>query len=255
MTEMDEGLKQALTLGREFYQNKEFSKAEPYLARIAGEGRNFADVYNMLGVIYHDQGQFSKAQSSFEQALRINPSYTEASLNLAVTYNDLGRYADAKEIYRRALSTSAEPGQELDPFVKGKVSNMYADIGDVYASSGAFKAAVAEYERALIMRPTFMDIRLKLANAYRDLGDKLEAIRQLRMILEQNPDHQNARINLGIALFSNGEPEAALGELEAVLKVDPKHPRASLYSNMIRDRVRVASEESTTPAGVAPRKG
>src|SRR4051812_44730678 len=109
MAELDEGLKQALTIGREYYLNKEYGKAEPYLARVAKEGKNFADVYNMLGVIYHDQGQFSKAQMSFEHALRINPHYTEASLNLAVTYNDLGKYSEAKETYRKALSTSSEP--------------------------------------------------------------------------------------------------------------------------------------------------
>ncbi len=238
MAELDDNLKQALTIGRELYQNKEFAKAEPYLAQVAREGKNFADVYNMLGVIYHDQGQFSRAQQAFESALRINPRYTEAALNLAVTYNDLGKYAEAKETYRKALNASAEMDGDLDPFVKGKVANMYSDIGDVFASSGAFRQAVAEYERALTMRPTFLDIRLKLASAYRDLGDRQEAIKQLRTVLSQNAAHVAARINLGIALYSAADLDGAVRELEEVLRREPGHARATLYLRMVQDRMK-----------------
>jgi tetratricopeptide (TPR) repeat protein len=252
MAELNDELKQALTIGREYYHNREYAKAEPYLAKVAAEGKKFADVWNMLGVIYHDQGQFTKAQKSFEEALQINPRYTEASLNLAVTYNDLGKYVDAKETYRKALTASAEPPGELDPFVKGKVANMYADIGDVYGSSGCFRAAVQEYERALHLRPGFLDIRLKLANAFRDLGDKAQAVEQLRTILQLSPEHVAARISLSIALYSAGEVEAALVELERVLLKEPGHSRAALYKNMILDRVRAAGEEATVPAGHTP---
>lgn len=237
MAELDENTQQALTLGREFYLNKEYAKAEAYLAKVARDGKNFADVYNMLGVIYHDQGQFSRAQQSFEHALKINPRYTEAALNLAVTYNDLGKYAEAKETYRRALSQTSDPGADLDPFVKGKVANMYAEIGDVYASSGAFGPAVEEYQRALKMRPSFVDIRLRLAAAFRDMGDRHQAVEQLRTIISQNPDHVPARINLAVALYAAGDLAGASRELEGVLARQPGHARASLYLQMVQDRL------------------
>ena len=250
---MDAELKQALTIGREHYTNRDYGAAEPYLAKLAAAGLKFADVFNMLGVIYHDGGHFARAQQCFEEALRINPAYTEASLNLAVTYNDLGKYADAKETYRRALTVSHHPGQELDPFVQGKVANMYADIGDVYASCGCFKAAVLEYERALAMRPTFMDIRLKLASAYRDLGEKQEALQQLRTILEQNPDHSSARINLGITLFAVGDADTAVVELDRVLAREPQNARARLYLTMIQDKIKTAGQmPADWPAGGPP---
>lgn len=249
MTELDDNLKQALTIGREYYSNKEYPKAEPYLAQVARDGCNFADVYNMLGVIYHDQGQFSRAQQSFEQALRINPAYTDAALNLAVTYNDLGKYAEAKETYRRALNQSSQDGVELDPFVRGKVANMYADIGDVYASSGSFRLAITEYQRALALRPTFMDIRMKLANAFRDAGNKEEAVAELRTILEQQPKNLHARINLGIALYSAGRGEDAVRELDDVLRQEPGHSRAALYQRMIMERLR---SQDADPAGSKP---
>ena len=162
---MEESLKQALTLGRGYYQKKEYARAEQFLSQVVEQNQSFADVYNMLGVIYHDQGQYQKAQRSFEAALRLNPHYTDAALNLAVIYNDTGKYQQAQEAYRQALSQSgAAPGQ-LDRYVKGKLANMYAEIGEVYLSSGLYAEAIAEYRRALDLCPGFVDIRAQMASA------------------------------------------------------------------------------------------
>ena len=70
---MDETLKQALALGRGYYLKKEYGLAEQYLTEVVEQNQSCADVYNMLGVIYHDQGQYQKALRAFEAALRINP--------------------------------------------------------------------------------------------------------------------------------------------------------------------------------------
>jgi tetratricopeptide (TPR) repeat protein len=231
---MDEKLREALANGRELYRQKEYVRAEPYLAQVAQASVPYADVYNMLGVIYHDMGQFSRAQQCFEQALKINPAYTEASLNLAVTYNDMGRYAEAKDLYLGALTSSTRPGGKLDSFVMGKLANMYADIAEVFASSGAFEEAVAEYRRALALRPTFIDIRLRLAEALRDAGRAADALRELKTILAQSPDYLPARIHHGLTLFSTGDSQAAIAELEQVVKDHPDSHRAKLYLDMIR---------------------
>jgi len=233
---MEDRLRQALTLGRGFYQNAEFSKAEPYLTKVADEEPGFADVHNMLGVIYHDRGQFEKAQRCFEAAVRLNPKYTEAALNLAVTYNDQGKYGEAKEVYRVALSAAAKSESDLDPFVAGKIANMYAEIGDVYASCGTFRKAIEEYQRALSLRSSFVDIRLKLANAFRDLGDRESAMREYDVALAQSPEFVPALLHRGITYYAAGEIDAALSDLEKVLELEPGHARVQLYLSMVKDR-------------------
>src|SRR4051812_40150260 len=184
---MDDALKQLLTLGRSYFESKQYGKAEKYLAAILDQNQSFADVYNMLGVVYHDQGQFARAQRSFEAALRLNPGYTEAALNLAVIYNDLGKYQEAKEVYQSALGRQGNTPGELDGYVKGKIANMYADIGDVFSSGGQWLAAVEEYRRALALCPTFLDIRVKLADALRDGGQRAEALQELEAVTAENP--------------------------------------------------------------------
>ena len=95
---MDKETHRRLEKGREHYENREYDKAEAYLLKVVEAEDSFADVMNMLGVIYHDKGQVAFAQEYFEKALRINPHYTEAALNLAVTYNEQGRYNQANQI-------------------------------------------------------------------------------------------------------------------------------------------------------------
>ena len=175
---MDDTLKEALALGRSYYHKKEYGPAEQYLTEVVEQNQSFADVYNMLGVIYHGQGQYQKAQRAFEAALRINPKYTDAALNLAVTYNDTGKYREAQDTYRHALARSGAPHGKLDRFVQGKLANMYAEIGDVYLSSGLYPEAIDEYRRALELGPAFVDIRAKLAGALRDSGEREPAIRE-----------------------------------------------------------------------------
>ena len=120
---MDEALKQLLTLGRGYFDKKQYAQAEKYLSQVVERHQSFADVYNMLGVVYHDQGQFARAQRAFEAALRINPAYTEAALNLAIIYNDMGKYREAKEVYQAALSRQRNAPSRMDPFVVGKIAN------------------------------------------------------------------------------------------------------------------------------------
>jgi len=230
---MDERTKELLRLGRDAYRKKEYSRAESVLTQVLEKHEAFADVHNMLGVIYHDRGLFSKAQGHFEQALQINPGYTEAALNLAVTYNDLGRYEDAKQVYGQALARSrAEPG-ELDPFVRGKISNMYADIGDVYLSSGLQGQAADEYRKALSLAPGFVDIRLKLAQALRDDGHHDQAIEQFRRILEERPAYTAARIHLGITLYALGRNDEAVAEWREALRQDPDNRSCQMYLNLV----------------------
>jgi tetratricopeptide (TPR) repeat protein len=232
---MDDRLKRLITLGREHYTAREYDKAEKYLAQVVHEHQGFADVYNMLGVIYHDQGQFARAQRAFEAALRLNPAYTDAALNLAVIYNDMGKYREAKEVYQGALTRQRSAPGQIDPFVQGKISNMYAEIGDVFSSTGMLDEAIGEYRRALGMCPTFVDIRLKLADACRDKGDHAEALAQFEEILRINPNYVPGRVHYGIALYSAGRRGDAIKAWEDVLQRNPGNKSAEMYLNLVRE--------------------
>ncbi|MEO0325586.1 MAG: tetratricopeptide repeat protein [Myxococcota bacterium] len=231
---MDDRTKQLLALGREHYDKREFDKADHYLGQVVERDIAFADVHNMLGVIRHDRGQLVEAQAAFERALAINPKYTEAALNLAVTFNDLGRYEEAKSIYQQAMRRGQDAPGQLDPFVKGKIANLHADVALAYEGVGMLTEATHEYRRAVHLCPHFADLRVRLASVYRQQGD-LEAARfELSEALTHRPDYVPARIALGVVLLAQEKTAEAVEAWTRALENDPENKTAEMYLRMAR---------------------
>ena len=63
-----------LTRGREHYAAGEYGKAEAFLAEIVAETKyEFADVFDMLGVIYHQQGRLRRRRSDVQAGAEDQP--------------------------------------------------------------------------------------------------------------------------------------------------------------------------------------
>lgn len=218
-----------MALGRRCFTQRQYAHAEQYLERVIERTQSFADAYNMLGVIYHDQGRFERAEEAFRAALRLNPAYTEAAINLAVACNELGKYDEAKEVYQAALAQTDGGEGGLDRFAAGKIANMYAEIADVYAASGQWTEAVSEYRRALQLGPSFADIRLKLADALREAGDLPRATDELAQLVQEHPRYESAQIRYGLCLYSAGRKAEAIKIWEAVSERNPENKTAHMY--------------------------
>ena len=230
---MDERTKQVLALGREHYEKREFDKAEHFLRECLARDVRFADILNMLGVIAHDRGQLEEAQHHFEEALRVNPNYTEAALNLSVVYNELGRYDEGRRLYEQAHNSRGGGGlDQLEPLARGKIANMHRDLGDAYTAVGLLDHAIVEFQKALRVCPTFVDIRTKLANTLRDLGRYDAAIDEFQAICDLAPDYLPARTHYGVTLWRIGRVEQARTQWKAVLERDPSNRSCQVYLSM-----------------------
>lgn len=232
---MDERTKRLLQRGRDHYQSSEYDKAERSLAPLARERLPFADVYGMLGVIYHQQGKLKEARVMLEEALRLNPGYTEAALNLAVTYNELGKYQDAKEIYERMLASRRAAPDHIDPFVKGKIANMHAHVAAAYEEAGLHAEAVGEYQRALALCPQFVDLRTRLGAALRHSGQLERAETELKTAKAGNPNLMWPRLQLGMTYYAAGRVDEAAREWREVLAMEPDNKFAKLYLRLVAE--------------------
>lgn len=237
---MDDHLKQLLLLGREHYQNKEYDKAEYLLRQVAEKVDRFADVHHMLGVITHSRGDFAEAERHFEKAVELNPNYTEAQLNLMVTYNDLGKYDEARKVYALMRDRDHAAGREIEPFAKGKIANMHAELSQAYLDVGMTVDAIRELENATTLCPSFADLLTRLGVLYRDNGDKPRAKEKFLAAKAANPRYVQARLMLGVLLLSAGDNQAAVAEFEAVLAQDPENKSAQTY-------LRIAAKKSEAP--------
>ncbi len=230
---MNERVKQLLVLGREHYANREFEKAEQLLRDVLQEEDRYADVHDMLGVIAHSRGNFLIAERHFERALQINPNYTEAALNLAVTYNDRGKYEKAREVYRRIHVGPSGTMGGLDPFARGKLANMHADLAAAYHDAGLVREAVREYEKATELCPHFADLQTKLGTLLRELNDLAGARARYEAALSAKANYVPARLQLGVTLLSLGEAAAAEENWKQVISLDPENSQAKMYLRML----------------------
>lgn len=221
--------KDLYTAAKEAYKRKDYQEALKYLERVTDDG-DFADVYNLIGLVKHELGDYQGAIDAFNKAVKINPNYLEALLNLSICYNDIGEYRKAQEVYSRARKAHPERfNTSLDPFVRGKLANMYADIGKMYYKIGLPEEAIKEFEKALHLRPDLVDVKVQLGIAYRDIRRFDEAVRELEEAKRLNRFYLPAALNLGMAYHLMGDNEKAIEEWKEVLSLDPQNERAKMY--------------------------
>lgn len=244
---MNERVKQLLVLGREHYAKREFEKAEQMLRMVLEEEDRYADVHDMLGVIAHSRGNFLVAERHFERALEINPAYTEAALNLAVTYNDRGKYEKAREVYGRIKVGPHGTSHGLDPFARGKIANMHADVGQAYHDAGLIREAIAEYEKATTLCPHFADLQTKLGALLREINDLPGARVHYEAALQAKPNYVPARLQLGVILLALGDPAGAEEQWKQVITLEPENSQAKMYLRML-ERTRT-SKMPPAPTG------
>jgi tetratricopeptide (TPR) repeat protein len=223
-------------LARKLYEKENFAEAEKILEKLAAEAPFFADVFNKLGVIYHQRGAFGKAVKVFEKALELNPRYTEAALNLAVTYNNLGRYEQASAAFQNAARFTQSAAGALDPFIRGKLANQHADLGDIYFDLGLHGEAIEEYRKAVGLGPKFADLRTKLAVALREKGDIDAALQEFQEALKVNAKYVPAYLHLGVTYYMRGMIDRAVRVWKTALKASPNDKSVQVYLEFIREQ-------------------
>jgi tetratricopeptide (TPR) repeat protein len=233
-----EELHEAYLLARKLYDKENYGEAEKLLEDLAEKAPFFADVFNKLGVIYHQRGAFGKATRAFEKALKLNPRYTEASLNLAVTYNNLGRYDDANTTFQKAARFVQSSQDAIDPFIKGKLANQHGDLGDIYFDLGFFDEAIEEYRKAVGLGRNFADLHAKLAIAYRERGEYERAVEEFREALSCNATYIPAYLHLGVTHYMHGKLDQAIEVWQSALEADPEAKAVKVYLNFAKDRER-----------------
>ncbi len=259
---MEASIKQHLALGRELYAAGEHVDAELHLRKVIETHDGFADVHNMLGFIYFNRGQHEHALKHFERAVDLNPRYTDAALNLAVLYNELGRYDDAQRVTtlagsgnesaRRRMAT-AEAGaagqaapasmppaavalDSLDAYVRGKLANLHQELGQAYVAVGLLPRAIVEFEKALELSPTFVDVRTRLGAALMEDGQLEQALDELRAVAETSPQYVPGQVQLGLVLWKLGDVAKAREHWLAAQAIDPDNRSCRLYLSMTKDQ-------------------
>ena len=222
-----------LTRARERFAVQDYYGAVHLLEEIVDGGRTFADVHHLLGVSLSLLGQHERALTELRRALDLNPRYLEALIHQGLVLNELGRSAEADESFRRASASIAPPSTGLSAHVAARLANLHAELAEAYAEGGAMERAIEQYQRALELGPTFLDLRYRMARLLLETGRVLEAREALEGVLEARPNFIDAQTALGLAHYLAGDALSARDIWKACLQRRPENARVEAYLAML----------------------
>ena len=201
-------------------------------------GYAYADAFNLLGLSLALIGRQADALGAFDRALQLNPRYVEAHLNRAVLLNGMGREDEAREGFATAERLGRPDESGFPAMVANRLANAHADLAREYRGAGALDEAIAQYGRALDLRPGFADVRLALARALLERGRHAEAASHLDVVLGATPDLLDAMLLRGLSAYLQGDLDGAGAVWSRAAARHPEEPRVEIYRAMLDRRRR-----------------
>ena len=126
----------------------------------------------LLGELYIYKSRIPEAIAEFEKELAINPAHAATYYKLADAYSRIQKYEDAQRMLQRSIWLDAT---STGPFIL---------MGKVLEKKGETQLAVVALQRAVNMDPNNPMTHHLLGQAYRDMGKKEEADRELKLAEE-----------------------------------------------------------------------
>src|SRR5208282_1952076 len=162
----------------------------------------------------HRAGRLPAAERICRQILQVDPTHAEVLHLLGVIALQRGDAATAVEYIGRAIGVS------------DRQAFYHSNLGEAYRRLRRYPEAIACYQRAVRLNPSFAGAYYNLGNALRDRKEMRKAVACYRRALRLQPDMAGAHNNLGNALKDLHRPEEAVACYRRALALEPRFAEA-----------------------------
>ena len=185
-------------LGEVSRRNEDYAAALPNFKRATELDRKFPEAQLALGDVLTQLKKFDDAVAALNPGLNWGPKWKPRFL-VQLGFVEMGRDSlrDAGIYFTQAREAAPE-----DPITNRA-------LGDFYLKRGIGALAIPEYEKAVGLDSTDIDLRFALgrALAYDQRYD--EAIEQYKWVADKNPDFAGAQLALGDIYYRAGQAKPA----------------------------------------------
>ncbi len=130
-------------------------------------------------------GDFDGAAQKFQQILRLTPNQPRALNFFAMREFVKGEHRDALQLIENALITGS------------KIALLHANHGRILREMKNFSAAIAAFDRAIVLDPQFLPAIFDKALTYESLGQEKQAARFFKQVILLMPNGVNPASELG----------------------------------------------------------
>ena len=165
----------------------------------------------VAGLAYENLGQLAEAAEHLKRATEFAPMREESYLALARIYEKQQNAKSAVEILQQ--------GRKQIP----NSPKLLLALGSNLVSAAQFPAAVKVLAELVQDFPGEADAYLKLAQAYREMGEARQATTTLRMLARRKPDYPMLHLTIAQSMLAEDAPDrpAVLEELAEAEKSSP----------------------------------
>lgn len=142
-------------------------KARELLTDVVQRDDSEPDAWNYLGILYYRQGNYEKALVAYNRAIELDPKIAKAFNNLGTLY--LGRALEKRDSKLLDQAVSAfNKALELDPELTSALNGR----ASAHKYSNRLTQALDDWQRALSLKPDYIDVYFNLAITYLQINKK-----------------------------------------------------------------------------------
>lgn len=190
--------------------------AQTTLRQILKSNPQSADAHFLLGYLLFREQKPKESLAEFTAGAQVRRPDADDFRVIASDYVLLADYADAEKWF--AEVTRQKPDDAMSWYLLGRAQY----------NEDHFTTAIASLERALALRPQYIEAENNLGLAYQGLNDPAHAMAAYRTAIAWQQDHPadaQPYLNLGSVLTDQNQPEQALPFLQTAVRLAPKNPK------------------------------
>lgn len=187
-----------------FNKLKRYDDAAKMFGRCMELKPDYADSWYGRGQAWVSKGDFQKAILDFEKAAQMGSKEPadKVQSSLGIAYAGAGQHERAIAVFDLALKAQPDPDHHFRK-------------GNSLAALGKMPEAIACYDAALAILPSFADAANNKGNAFASMGRFSEAIAAFDQAIQIKPDASNFKFNRGMARRSAGDMAGACADWQS----------------------------------------
>ena len=184
---------------------------------------NYPEAFNNRAIVLTKLKRPEGALADCRSALKLKPGFAEALNTKGNALRDLGRLEEALDCFNKALALGLKEARGNRDGLGAGLAQPHQDQADELRAQGDWEAALAGYDRALVLVPDHLATLNNRGCMLRALQRYDESLAAYDRALAIDPDHVPALVNRGVAMWDLKRFGEAIADYDRALALKPDH--------------------------------